>query len=1373
MKRLFVILLFCLCAKYFAQTEFYNVEHLVVDKGLSQNSVLSIFQDSKELMWFGTDDGLNKFDGYSYTIYRREVNNPKSIGNNSILCITEDSDNNLWIGTLDGLYKYHRNKNVFERIKIPFENSKDKIISSLLYDNVGTIWAGTRSGMVFRINPKDNQYQSYVTVNEYGKIVFNSGINNIIQVDNDEYWVAANATGINKIIPSKRKIERYIPIIEENGKELLNTEILSMIKLTDGNIAISTVENLIYSCDSKLKVCKLLFKALPTDNVGAFIRCIGQNKNKKDEIWFGTEGTGLFQYNFKTKQLFPYNHTNSIIERIANFKTIYFDKYGMLWLGTNGTGIYHLSPDVKNFYTILQSRNSNKGLPFSSLRAIFQTDLGTLWVGGYGGLALINKDNLESKLYSKIYSGDITKNKFYDFLPSFYVYSITPDFYNPERYFWVCTEGQGFYKVDYLNQKFEMIHFPVDSANVRSDLMQCYNLKFGKDGTLYLGTYYGLAIISRDYKKMEIFHYSQDNPDGIQSGGIRNLLFDKDGVLWLGSDMDGLSYFDKKNKKFVKYKTDPNNSNSLSSNRITAIHEDQNGFLWIGTWGGGLNKLNKKTGKVKVYTSNNGLPNNVVYAILDDGNNNLWVSTNIGLSRFNIASETFTNYNAADGLQGNEFNRNASFKGVDGLLYFGGINGLTYFNPRGLKKNSVIPSVVLTSFKVFNKEKKLDYDFAFVKEININPDETLFSLEFAALNYYQTNKNMYKYKLIGFNDNWIELGNKRDVTFTNLAPGQYVLEVIAANNDGVWNTHGLTLKINVLTPFYKSWGFIFVVIIIVLSSIWVIVNVQINNSKKHKEELEELINQKTYELTESNKRLLNEVENNKVVLEKYEKVSKSAEAANKAKSLFLANMSHELRTPLNAVLGFSELLKNNLDDEKLLGYVKSIDVSGKILLNLISDIIDLSKIEAGTLKLVTVPISIDDIVTDLNLLFIPKAKEKKLQYETIIDNELPKILNLDADRIKQVLVNLIDNAIKFTKTGKVSVVIKKGKINLDTNLVDIIFKVSDTGIGIADEIKDKIFENFYQLDSESTRSYGGTGLGLPITKKLIDMMNGNLKLESKLNVGSSFCFTIPNVLFERKITAEFGNKKEEQADFVKFNWQTVLIVDDAEINRKLIRAYLNQFNLVSIEAADGEEAINVMREQNPELVLMDLKMPKMNGSDACKIIKADEKLKWTPIIALTAAVASETEQLIEESGFNGYLQKPIGKTILVNELIKHLKYNVAGINKNSNSIALSVDKWSSINFSENEVTEYSLVLFTLKTKYLSKIPTLKSTFIINNIEQFANDIVSIGEKNNLSVFIQWGNELLQACQNVDMEQIIDLLSDFNNLVEGFEKKLSR
>ncbi len=1373
MKRLFVILLFCMGADYLAQAEFYNVEHLVVDKGLSQNSVLAIFQDSKDLMWFGTDDGLNKFDGYNYTIYRREPNDPNSIGNNSITSIVEDNYNNLWIGTLDGLYKYHRNKNIFERIKTPSVNPGDKIISTLLFDNSGTIWVGTRSGMILSINPQNYQYQSYITVNEKGKIVINNGISKIIQVENDEFWIATSSTGINRITPSKHKIERYIPIDEENGKELLDNEILSMIKLVDGNIALSTFNNFIYLCDSKLKVCKPLFKDTPNDEVGAYIRCLGQNKNNKDEIWFGTEGSGVFQYNIKTKQLFSYNNTNSIIEQVANFKIIYFDKYGMLWLGTNGTGIYHLSPDVKNFYTILKSRNSNKGLPFSSLRAIYQTDLGSIWVGGYGGLAFIDKDNLESRLYSKVYDGDITKAKSFNYLPTLFVYSITPDIKNPERYFWVCSEGQGLYKVDYLNQKFELIQFPVDSLKIKMDLMQSYNVRFKKDGTIYLGSYYGLAVISPDLKKIEIFHHSQDNLEGIQGGGIRNLLFDRDGVLWLGSDMDGLSYFDEKRKRFVKYKAEAKNYNSLSSNRITAIHEDSNGILWIGTWGGGLNRLNKKTGEVKVYTSKDGLSNNVVYCILEDSNNNLWLSTNIGLSKFNIDSETFVNYDVADGLQGNEFNRNACYKGVDGLLYFGGISGLTYFNPRELKKNEIIPSVILTSFKVFNKEKKLDKDFAFVKEITINSDETLFSLEFAALNYYQTNKNKYKYKLTGFNDNWIELGKKRDVTFTNLAPGQYVLEVIAANNDGFWNTHGLILKINVLTPFYKSWGFIFILCVVGVSIVWIVVNIQISNNKKHKEELEELINQKTYELTESNKRLSKEVENNKEVLGKYENASKSAETANKAKSLFLANISHELRTPLNAVLGFSELLKNNLSDEKLLGYVKSIDISGKILLNLISDIIDLSKIEAGTLKLVTEPININDIITELNGLFGPKAKEKKLQLNAVVDDELPKVLKLDSVRIKQVLVNLIDNAIKFTKSGKVSIEIKKGKINLENNLVDVVFQVSDTGIGIADEVKEIIFENFYQLDGESTRKYGGTGLGLPITKKLVEMMNGSLQLSSKLNYGSSFYFTIPNVPFERKVTAEFLNKKDEQADNIRFNLQTVLIVDDAEINRKLLRAYLNQFNLIPIEAADGEEAIKVMKEQNPELVLMDLKMPKMNGSDACKIIKADEKLKWTPVIALTAAVASETEQLIKESGFNGYLKKPIGKTVLVNELVRHLKYSVTGSSKNNEMVDFGSSNWNAVNVSESEIEEYSAILFVLKTKYLSKIPTLKSTFIINNIEQFANEVVAIGEKNNLKLFVQWGDKLLHACENVDMEQIINLLTDFNNLVEGFEKKLSR
>ncbi len=1370
MKYIYSFLIWLsVCTIIYPQSGYTRFERLSVDNGLSQNSVTCILQDNKGLMWFGTNDGLNKYDGYSFTIYRKEYDNSNSIGSNNITDVIEDNTDRLWIGTQAGLYIFDRKNNKFENFKLPQTDNNDNIIKKLLYDSNGFLWAATRSGIIYKINITSRKIERFFTVDEFGKLVVDNEIYTLAEIDNN-IWVGSTKTGINIIYPDKKKIAGHKVYDSITKKKLNDFAVTSIFRTLNNEVCFNEITNTPVIVGANRSEGKQLISKENVGKILGYTRSLAQVK--KEELWFGSDASGLANYNYKTNKMLLYNSENSNIPHLTNFSRFYCDRNGILWIGTNGNGIFYLSPGAKSFHTILKKNEDKNGLSFSSIRSIYSLDNDGVFIGGYGGLNYLDKKQFNISVLKTPSTYAVIKTSPSSVLPSDLVYTMIKDFTEPQKYIWIGSEGQGLFKFDVEKKLFYTIKLPFENSIEAITFSQIYALLYDKEGRLWMGTVSGAMRISKDLLHVELFKYDRNNPSSIQLGSIKTLFMDKEGKIWIGSDLGGFSYYDEKTNGFVKYVNNPQNINSLSNNQINSIYEDKAGNFWIATWGGGLNLFNRKTQKFKIFTSKNGLPNDIVYGILEDDDNNLWLSTNIGLSKFNYKNNTFINFDQSDGLQGNEFNRNAHFKSPDGTLFFGGISGLTFFKPNQIKINTKIPNIVLTSFKIFNKPVINKKDVAFMDEFVLYPGDNVFSFEFAALNYYHSLKNKYSYKLVGFNDDWIYLHDKRDVTFTNLASGTYYLKIIGSNDDGIWNKKGLTIKIVVVPPFYKTWWFIIMMTLTITGLIIGFIHAKTQNTKKQRENLEKLVIQKTSQITESNKLLVDEIENKKIVLNELEKAKIEAEKANLAKSLFLANMTHEIKTPMNSVLGFAELLNGEITEPKYKSYIQSIISSGKMLLTLINDILDLSKIESGTLKLNYESTKIKDAVYEISELFIEQVNEKKMEMIVDIDPSLPLIIKIDEVRLRQILVNLIGNAVKFTTKGSIKVTFKLQNINVNKQTVDLFVSVADTGIGISGELKNKIFESFFQLDSNTERKYGGTGLGLSITKRLVEMMNGSLNVESKVNEGSIFSFLIPNVSYLKDDLNNGTEKNKPINDSVVFNQQLVLVVDDAEINRKLLRAYLSNVNCIILEAKDGEEAIKLALEKNPDLILMDLKMPKIDGVEACKIIKSEEKTRWIPIIALSAIVADNL-QFGLEAGFSSFLKKPVSKSELIKELMKYLKYSYTDIADNDENKSTKLNSWDYIDISKHPNKNFLELLLNLKTKHLPRITTLKNTFVITHIEEFAQEIISLGEKNDLILFTSWGNNLLKAAESIDMEQIINLLNSFNMLVDGFEKKIKR
>lgn len=510
-----------------------------------------------------------------------------------------------------------------------------------------------------------------------------------------------------------------------------------------------------------------------------------------------------------------------------------------------------------------------------------------------------------------------------------------------------------------------------------------------------------------------------------------------------------------------------------------------------------------------------------------------------------------------------------------------------------------------------------------------------------------------------------------------------------------------------------------------------------------------------------NKKIREDLKKAKIEAEKY---AKKAMEADKAKSSFLANMSHEIRTPMNAIMGFSEILREQLKNPEYIKYIDIILSSSKTLLELINDILDISKIEAGKIEIQLRPTDPQALFSDIARIFSEKMKEKGLGFITEIDERLPDALLLDEVRVRQILFNLVGNAVKFTSEGYIELKVK-GKFYPDRSKIDLIFSIKDTGIGISEENKEEIFNAFQQSKDQDLRKYGGTGLGLAITKKFVGLMNGKIELESEVGKGSIFKV----ILREVSIASIGPEEKDKDTDIlnIKFKNQKVLIADDIESNRLLLNKMLSLYNLKTIEASNGKEAINIAKINSPDIILMDLRMPVMDGYEAIKIIKKDKILKKIPIIVLTASAMKSDEEEIKQIKCEGYVRKPVSRSNLISELKKYLSYS---IENDIDSKIIKIDDFEEnkkIKVKTSKVPEmFAKMLEELKNTRLEKI---KSEFIINDIEDFAKEIEQSGKNYNVSFLIEWAQKLLKQTSEFDFNGIDKSICDFNNIIENLKK----
>ena len=1047
---LLIILLITTNIVYVSAYNNINFKNITSEDGLSQGTVETIIQDDQGYIWLGTNDGLCRYNGYEFKIYKHDEELENSITNNYIVDIKQDNSGNIWVGTANGLSKIDTKIDLITNYNM---NDEEKSLShynigDILITKSGDVLVGISDGLNIYNEKKDEFYRIFNKDSDLSS----QFIRSLAEDENQNIWVATN-NGIDKI-------------------DIKNNKNIISFKTGHGKFDIS--ENDIYVV----------------------------RYDPKGYIWAGALKEGLNRIDINTNEVKQYKNDDRDEKSLpGNYvKDILRDSSGNLWVGTDN-GLAKYNEQTENFATYKNKIYDKTSLVNDEVFSIQEDESGLIWVGTYAGISMFDPNtNIEHYKKDPFDENSISDN------------SIHGIYEDKDGLLWVGTNSKGVnvinrknYNVKHLNKTSK--DYPISDDNI-NDIV-------GIDNKIFIATKNGLNEVDKDLKTINIYN----TEDGICNNNITALFADSKKNVWIGT-ANGISvlntntneiiditdiltnhniedqyikviYEDSKGNYWVGcfidgglVKIDPNkrtienyrnkkeDKTSISSNNIRSIVEDKNGNLYIGT-SYGLNKLNESNNTFERYSEKDGLSNNTVYGLLVDDNNNLWASTNLGISKLDTNTMTFETFNIIDGFQGNEFNGRAYYKNKSGELFFGGINGLNIFRPNDINMSRYVPTVIFDEFKVNGKV---------YKDINnqeFKYNENTINISVFISNYKNTKNIQYMYKLEGVSDSW-DISRSNNINYSDLAPGTYTLKIKARSYSGKVSDES-AVKFIIKLPIWKSKAAILIYLIIIT----IVIYRTINSVKR----LDNLVKNKTLQLTKE--------------MEKNDKLLKKVIELEKRKNNYFVNLSHELRTPLNVISSTEQLVtelnksKDGIGKSKLNGCMQVVRRNTKRLLNLINNIIDTAKIESGSYQLNIREHDIVYIVEEATLSLKDYIERKGI--ELIIDPEMEeKIIKCDEHEIERCIVNLVSNAAKFTpEGGTIEVTIE----DLDEKVKII---VKDTGIGIDKKYHDSIFNRFNQVIDQGAESKGGSGLGLTITKQIIDMHGGQISVESELGKGCKF-----------------------------------------------------------------------------------------------------------------------------------------------------------------------------------------------------------------------------------------------------------------------------
>ncbi|MFC2080002.1 two-component regulator propeller domain-containing protein [Bacteroidota bacterium] len=1320
---------------------------LTSEDGISQSEVYCFLHDSKGYMWFGTLDGLNRFDGYSIETFNMNKDDPNSLIHNTVYSIVEDKNGRIWIGTGEGL-------NVFDpeteqMFAIPnFFSGKLLIIRALLAEG-NNLWIGTQQGLfrmtLFkkkldeRVLDISSQKINHVDIEINGVPSIYSSVGSIVKTADKNIWIGT-WEGLCKFDYSTERSEYY------NYKRLPAkiseiSKINSIIEDANNELWIGTQSDGIFiyqtEKESLMSISKETLKGFPSNNIKTMI------PDHKGDVWVGTfkdglvriKGTSIGQSEFfydryQNNEFKPGSINSNLI------RSLYVSRDGLLWIGTLGSGINILNPSQKNFGLRRIPPDAESGRVNNFIRAIYPDGEGNLWLGLHNdGLV---KYNREADTYVKM--------GMEEFFTIFDIYPVN------KNYLWVATSSGA--HLLRLNEQSVTIIASVN-FNEASDVMAynaCFNILETEPGIFWIASMSGIARVElkRDFE-LEVSYLNSGLELDIPMDNIRVLEYDNSAnVLWAGSEGGGLHqiYLDDDNKplKISNFKSIADDSLSMSSNYIRTLCFDSNMNLWVGSYEG-LNMLTfdtlRNVQKIQTWKTDNGLPNNMIQSIEDDENGNLWIGTNGGLSKFILDENKFINYKITDGLQSNEFSEHASYIDAEKTLYFGGISGFNVFIPEQIRPDPIKPNVKLTEFFLNNKlvevNKKLNNHILLDKAIGQTDSLKLRSREndirfgFSAFYYTDPGKIKYLYKLDGYDEDWVPTdANQRIANYTNLPFGKYVFMVKASNSEGTMYFEPTTIYLHIKTPYgLRWWAMLIYLAIFVASGLYFTRYSIIRIATKEKMILENEHNQALHEL-------------------------------DMLRTRFFINISHDLRTPLTLITGPLAKILKNIEKSEIRSQLELVNRNAIRLRYLVEQLLDIRKVETGKLKARPVRIDLLELIQNEAAHFELALKEKGLSFRILMREE--EIITMaDHGMVEKVIFNLLSNALKYTEQGEILVNLSRIKheemavLWPDCMMADYIkVDIQDSGKGMSAGKEEKVFERFYQDPDNKGKGYG---IGLSHCRDLVKAQNGYITVKSTVGFGTTFSVYLPHIIPENQNTSTFiekgsditGEFPEVVADYTpkenvqNEDFQTILIVDDNPDLRSYLRSGLeNSYNI--FEAVNGEEGLLKAGKIYPEMIISDIMMPKMDGVEFCKRIKSDIQTSHIPVILLTARTDMETKLKGIETGADDYISKPFDMDYVcmrVKNILKTREHLKNLFRKNS-ELEPSVVTVSSPD-----------ELFLKKLMRIIEQGIPESDFSVDSLEQGMGMSHTNFYRKVKSITGQSGKELLQ---NVRLKRAVQLLT---------------
>lgn len=862
--------IFCIPTVLLAQAGFHRFEQITIDHGLSQGTVTCILQGKKGFMWLGTQDGLNMYDGYKFTLFKKNIRNANSLSDNIIRCLFEDAEGALWVGTEYGLNKFDKTTMSFQRFLHNPESMNSlssNVISSISVDKKGTVWVGTIGGglnsIVFSSRDK-----SHSTVTRYlhdesdSASIPDNQVNVIFEDRAGRLWLGTEHAGL---VQFDAATQRFIPYaMKQPGRLKQDITVNCIREDKSGTLWIGVNTDGLYSFNRSTGKIQHHPVNPNSNRQSGGIDIVAIAEESPDILWLATRASGLIKYSKSSGEFLTYrqddNEPNSL--SYNSLLSVYLDRSSLLWIGTNGAGINTLYTQAKVFKLYQHQVNNVNSLRHNSVRAIYEDNEGYLWVGTYGGLDKIDRRTGVYKHFSSSGTGQAT-------LFDDVVYCIIEDPASKGNILWIGTEGDGLYRMDCLSERVRKFNLD-DEHESGNGFDKVYSLCMGNKNDLWVGTRDGLVRLDKIRGTVKRYTQQQYNINSLSFNHVTSILMDRSGVLWVGTYGGGLNRFYPETETFQHYINDESNPSSISNNRVKCLFEDQSGNFWIGTDGGGLNKFDRARGTFTHYEGKNFLPSDVVYGILEDEKQHIWMSTNNGLAKFNPATGIWRTYSIVDGLQSNEFNSGACYRSMHGEMFFGGVRGFNAFFPENVSDNSYMPPIVITELQIFNKTVGIGEEIngrvilqqriSDTKELTLSYAENVFSFEFVALNYINPSKNLYAYLLEGFDNTWtFSDASKRFATYTNLDPGTYVFKVRGSNNDGIWNNEGAAITITVTPAFWKTPTFYSLAGLSVLALVGMVYYFRVSRLEREKEMQQKLSQMLIEQQEQERKRIAQEL----------------------------------------------------------------------------------------------------------------------------------------------------------------------------------------------------------------------------------------------------------------------------------------------------------------------------------------------------------------------------------------------------------------------------------------------------------------------------------------------------------------------------------